>query len=31
MDRLEQIVDLIEFEECLADVGCDHGLSLIHI
>lgn len=25
MDRLEQIVDLIEFEECLADVGCDHG------
>lgn len=25
MDRLETIVDMIEFEECVADIGCDHG------
>lgn len=25
MDRLETIVDMIEFETCIADVGCDHG------
>lgn len=25
MDRLETIVDMIKFENCVADIGCDHG------